>query len=185
MIGARRPAAHTETARGAPLAVDLLDRLLAHDAWTTRQLLILAQPLTGAQWNQPFDIGHVTLRATLEHMIFNVETWTALMNRAEHPGDQPTFAGLSAADLLERHDASMDAFSALAQRVRATDSWDVLWVDVLDDPPAEKTFGGAIAHVITHNMHHRSEVMHMLHRLDVEDVIEGDVLSWEATANQS
>jgi uncharacterized damage-inducible protein DinB len=165
--------------------VDLLDRLLAHDAWTTRQLLILAQPLTEAQWTQPFDIGHVTLRATLEHMISNVETWTALMNGVQNPEEQPTVARLSAAGLLRRHDASVAAFSALAKRVRATDSWDVLWVDVLDDPPAEKTFGGAIAHVITHNMHHRSEVMHMLQRLGVEDVIEGDVLSWEATADQS
>ena len=165
--------------------MDLLDRLLAHDAWTTRQLLILAQPLTEAQWTQPFDIGHVTLRATLEHMIFNVETWTALMDGAAHPGDQPTFTGLSTADLLERHDAAMAAFSALAQRVRATDSWDVRWVDILDDPPAEKTYGGAIAHVITHNMHHRSEVMHVLHRLGVDDIIEGDVLSWEAAAGQA
>jgi uncharacterized damage-inducible protein DinB len=162
--------------------VDLLDRLLAHDAWTTRQLLILAQPLTESQWTQPFDLGHVTLRETIEHMIDNVETWTALMNGAEHPGEQPTFTGLSAADLLVRQDASMAAFSALAQRVRAKDSWDVLWVDILDDPPAEKTYGGAVAHVLTHNMHHRSEVMHMLHRLGVANVIEGDVLSWEAAA---
>jgi len=162
--------------------LDLLDRLLAHDAWTTRQLLILAQPLPNAQWTQPFDIGHSTLRATLEHMIYNVETWTALMNGEQNPDDQPPFEGLTPADLLARHDASVAAFTALAHRVRDAGSWDVLWVDILDDPPAEKTYGGAIAHVITHNMHHRSEVMHMLHRLGVEDVIEGDVLSWEATA---
>ncbi len=163
--------------------MDLLDRLLAHDAWTTRQLLILAQPLTESQWRQPFDIGHVTLRATLEHMIFNVETWTALMNGAEHPGNQPTFAGLSAADLLVRHDASMLKFAALANRAQDASLWDVLWVDILDNPPQEKSYGGAIAHVITHNMHHRGEVMHMLHRLGVEGVIEGDVLSWEAEAS--
>ncbi|MDQ2651954.1 MAG: DinB family protein [Chloroflexota bacterium] len=160
--------------------MDLLDRLLAHDAWTTRQLLLLAQPLSEAQWTQPFDIGHVTLRATLEHMISNVETWTALMNGEQHPDAQPTFEGLSAADLLARHDAAMTAFTALAHRIRAAGSWDALWVDILDDPPQEKSYGGAIGHVITHNMHHRSEVMHMLHRLGVENVIEGDVLSWES-----
>lgn len=163
--------------------MDILDRLLAHDAWTTRQLLILAQPLTEAQWTQPFDMGHVTLRATLEHMIYNVETWTALMNGEQNPDDQPSFEGLSPAELLARHDTSMTALAALAHRVRDTGSWDVLWVDILDDPPAEKSYGGAIAHVITHNMHHRGEVMHMLHRLGVEGVIEGDVLSWEAAAN--
>ena len=57
----------TVNTKGVRPTVDLLDRLLAHDAWTTRQLLILAQPLTGSQWAQPFDIGHVTLRATIEH----------------------------------------------------------------------------------------------------------------------
>ena len=142
------------------------------------------EPLTEAQWTQPFDIGHVTLRATLEHMIYNVETWTALMNGEQHPDAQPTFVGLSASELLARHDASMAAFADLAQRIRFAGAWDMLWVDILDDPPAEKTYGGAIAHVITHNMHHRSEVMHMLHRLGVENVIEGDVLSWEAAASQ-
>ena len=165
--------------------MDLLDRLLAHDAWTTRQLLILALPLTEAQWTRPFDIGHVTLRATLEHMIYNVETWTALMNGEQNPEEQPPFERLSSADLLARHDASVAAFAALAHRVRDAGSWDVLWVDILDDPPREKSYGGAIGHVITHNMHHRSEVMHMLHRLGVEDVIEGDVLSWEAIAGNS
>lgn len=165
---------------GRTSTVDLLDRLLAPDAWTTRQLLILARPLTDAQWTRPFDIGHITLRATLEHMIYNVETWTDLMNGDQNPADQPAFEGLSPADLLARHDASVAAFASLARRVRNAGSWDVPWVDILDEPPAEKSFGGAIAHVITHNMHHRSEVMHMLHRLGVEDVIEGDVLSWEA-----
>jgi uncharacterized damage-inducible protein DinB len=162
------------------LAVDLLDRLLAHDEWTTRQLLLLAAPLTDAQWKQPFDIGHVTLRATLEHMIYNVETWTALMNGEQHPEEQPPFEGLSAADLMHRHQAAMAALTALAHRIRFAGAWDVLWVDILDDPPQEKSYGGAILHVITHNMHHRSEVMHMLHRLGVEHVIEGDLLSWEA-----
>ena len=181
MPGARRPVALAKTARGV-LAVDLLDRLLAHDAWTTRQLLILAQPLTDAQWTQPFDIGHVTLRATFEHMIYNVETWTALMNGEQHPEEQPTFAGLAPTGLLDRHEAAMTAFAALAHRIRDTGSWDVLWVDILDDPPQAKSYGGAILHVITHNMHHRSEVMHMLHRLGVEGVIEGDLLSWEAEA---
>ena len=164
--------------------MDLLDRLLAHDTWTTRQLLILAQPLTEAQWTQPFDIGHVTLRETFEHMIYNVETWTALMNGEQNPSEQPAFEGLTAADLLVRHQAAMTAFTALAHRLRDANAWDERWVDILDVPPQEKSYGGTILHVITHNMHHRGEVMHMLHRLGVEGVIEGDLLSWEAAAGE-
>ena len=67
--------------------MDLLDRLLGHDHWATAQLLVLSQGLTDAQLDQPFDIGHRTLRDTFEHMIFNVEAWTAVM--AGQPVDSP------------------------------------------------------------------------------------------------
>ncbi|MFT4041472.1 MAG: DinB family protein, partial [Thermomicrobiales bacterium] len=90
--------------------MDLLDRLLGHDAWTTRQLLLLAAPLTDEQWARPFDIGHRTLRETVEHMLFNVETWTDLMNGAPDPGARAEYAGLDAAGLLARHDAALAAF---------------------------------------------------------------------------
>jgi hypothetical protein len=62
---------------------DLLDRLLGHDAWTTQQVLAAAAGLTDAQLDQDFDIGHRTVRATLAHLIGNVEVWTDLM--AERP----------------------------------------------------------------------------------------------------
>jgi uncharacterized damage-inducible protein DinB len=87
--------------------------------------------------------------------------------------------GLSVDDLIARHDAAASDFAALAHRVRAERRDDDLWMDTLDDPPAAKTYGGAIAHVITHSMHHRAQVIAMLHRLGVKDVPEGDVLSWE------
>jgi uncharacterized damage-inducible protein DinB len=70
----------------------------------------------------------------------------------------------------------------LARIVGDAHRWDATYIDVLDDPPRPKTFGGTIAHVITHNMHHRSEIIHMLTRLGVEQVLEGDVLSWEQQA---
>jgi hypothetical protein len=63
--------------------MDLLDRLVGHDHWATAGLLELTRNLTDAQLDQPFDIGHRTLRATFEHMILNVEFWTTLM--AEQP----------------------------------------------------------------------------------------------------
>jgi uncharacterized damage-inducible protein DinB len=37
-----------------------------------------------------------------------------------------------------------------------------------------------IAHVITHSMHHRAQLIFMLRELGVEDLPEGDVLSWES-----
>ncbi|RIK27603.1 MAG: hypothetical protein DCC55_39315 [Chloroflexi bacterium] len=54
-----------------------------------------------------------------------------------------------------------------------------LTYDYLDQPPQQKSYGGAIAHVLTHNMAHCTEILHILTRLGLPDLIEGDVLSWE------
>jgi uncharacterized damage-inducible protein DinB len=60
--------------------------------------------------------------------------------------------------------------------------WDERFVDTLDDPPAEKSFGGAIAHALTHSMHHRAQLLYMLRKLGLKTLPEGDVLSWENVA---
>lgn len=157
--------------------MDLLDRLLGHDAWTTRQLLLQSRTLTDAQLDQPFDLGLGTLRLTFGHIIDNMEVWTNLMNgvdvslRSEGPQ--------ALEDFLGRLDAVAASFSTLARKVATEGRLDERWTDTLDDPPTQKTYGGAIAHVITHSMHHWAQVIHMLKRLGVQGVIEGDVLSWE------
>lgn len=165
--------------------MDLLDRLLGHDAWTTRQLLQRCQGLSDSQLNRSVDAGHETVYATLVHMIGNVRVWTDLMLGRPVMRDAATWRGLSVADLTARHDAAAADFAALARRLQDEDRLDELWTDTLDDPPTVKTYGGAIAHVITHNMHHRSELLHILHRLGVPDLPEGDVLSWEAAEKEN
>ncbi|MEO8394132.1 MAG: DinB family protein, partial [Chloroflexota bacterium] len=56
---------------------------------------------------------------------------------------------------------------------------DDLWTDVLDKPPTQKSYGGAIGHVITHDMHHRAEVLHIMARLGMSDLPEGDLMGWD------
>lgn len=157
--------------------MDLLERLLGHADWTTHQLLEHCRRLTEAQWRQTFDMGHTTLYQTFHHIIGNVEVWTDLMRA------RPTFARdktQSVEALLARHTTASADFGALARSVRDANRWDELWLDVEDNPPRPKTYGGAIAHVLTHSHVHRGEILHMLSRLGVSDLIEGDVLSWEA-----
>ena len=60
-----------------------------------------------------------------------------------------------------------------------------LWTETLDEPPQRKTYGGAITHVLIHNAQHRSEILHLLQRLGVPDLPEGDVLSWEAACGRA
>jgi uncharacterized damage-inducible protein DinB len=158
--------------------MDILDRLLGHDAWTTLHLLSRCAELTDAQLRQPFDVGHGNLLDTWGHMIGNIETWTDLMSQTPvQPGAGDREVTL--ASLAARAESGQARFAALARRLAAEGRLDETWLDVLDDPPTRKTYGGAIAHVLTHNHAHRTEILHMLERLGVADLIEGDVLSWE------
>jgi uncharacterized damage-inducible protein DinB len=158
--------------------MDLLDRLLGHDAWTTRQLLLLSQGLTDEQLDREFDIGHRTLRATLLHIIRNVEVWSDLLAGRPVPVDPSEQRSVSA--LLTRLDRAAANLATVARAVAARHGWDERWIDPLDG--IEKTYGGGIAHVITHSMHHRAQVLYLLRRLGVAGLPEGDVLSWEQQA---
>jgi len=159
---------------------DLLDRLLGHDAWTTRQLLPLSRGLDDEPLDRPFDIGHGTLRATFRHMIGNMEVWTDLMReRSARPPADPHGAGSSIAGLIVRLDTIAPDFAAPATGIRDAGRWDALWTDLLDEPPQRKAYGGAIGHLIAHSMHHRGELLHILARLGVPDPPEGDLLGWE------
>jgi uncharacterized damage-inducible protein DinB len=156
--------------------MDILDRLLGHDAWTTRQLLERSRAMPDPLLDQPFDFGHGGVRETALHMLGNVETWTDLMLGRPVRRDDTR---VSMDELLARHDAAYAEFAAFARDIRDAGRLDELWLDVLDAPPTQKTYGGAITHVILHNMQHRAELLHMLSRLGLDDLIEGDALSWE------
>jgi uncharacterized damage-inducible protein DinB len=158
--------------------MDLLDRLLGHDLWTTQQLLLLCRGLTDEQLDRNFDIGHRTLRATLSHIVRNIEVWSDLMS--DQPvREDPGPLGRSVLALASRLDVAGADLARVARAVAQRDGWDETWVDHLDSPPTEKTYGGAIAHVVTHSMHHRAQMLYLLRRVGVQGVPEGDVFSWE------
>jgi uncharacterized damage-inducible protein DinB len=161
------------------LTLDLLDRLLEHDAWTTRRVLEFAKTLTDEQLDQDFDIGHRTVRETAQHMIGNIEVWTDLM--AARPVRRMPTARPSIVELRRRLEAALSDFAQVAREFRDTQRLSDTYVDVLDQPPQQKSYAGTILHVITHDHMHRAEILHMLQRLGVQGLIEGDVLSWEAT----
>jgi uncharacterized damage-inducible protein DinB len=161
--------------------MDILDRLLGHDVWTTRQLLLRCRDLADEQLDRDFDLGHRTLRRTFLHIIRNMEVWTDLIaDRLVRPDPGTQLADRSVAGLLQRLDTVAGELAEAARAVARAGRLDELFLDYLDQPPARKSYGGAIAHVLTHSMHHRAQVLHMMRRLGVQDVIEGDVLSWEA-----
>jgi uncharacterized damage-inducible protein DinB len=162
--------------------MDLLDRLLGHDLWTTRQLLLACGALSEAQWDQTFAVDSRSLRQCFGHMVSNLETWTDLLYAgARPPRAAPSWGALppSPAALLAALEAASQEFAALAQGIARAGRWDDTFLDVLDSPPRPKRFGGAIGHVLTHNMHHRAQIMFMMEQLGLRDHIEGDLLTWE------
>lgn len=158
--------------------MDLLDRLLGHDAWTTKQLLGLCADMTDEQLDRDFYIGHRTLRATLNHIIHNTEVWSSLMAREE----LTVSTDQSILGLLARLDVAAERFRKVSRTIAEKNTWDENWLDYLEAPPQEKSYGTAIAHVITHSMHHRAQVLYMLRLTGVNNLPEGDVFSWENAA---
>lgn len=157
--------------------MDLIDRLLEHDRWATSQLLEASRELSDAQLDREFDIGLRTLRATFDHMFFNVEFWTRAA--AGQPTDKFDRARHSLAALSERHDRSYDIFAAFARRMRDEGRLDDNFVDHVGGHMA---FAGMIVHVVLHNAEHRAEIVHILQRLGVPeapDIIEVDHGLWD------
>ncbi len=158
--------------------MDILDRLLAHNAWTTARLIEQSRGLSNDQLDQKFDIGLRTVRATIDHIIENMEWWTDLMNGLqrrgfEHLGEDPmTLDGFS-----KRLEVVALEFAEVSQRQQTDGLLDEKW-QVRDDQPTSFSYGTTIVHVITHSAHHRSQLMYMLRRLGVPDVIMGDALAW-------
>lgn len=158
--------------------MDILDRLLAHDTWTTRQLLLACQALPDVLLDKEFEIDQRSIRKTFLHIISNMEIWTDLL--CERPVQKKT--GESIPELLARLSAVSRDFANLARKIGREQRYDDCFLDTLDDPPRLKTFGGAIGHVITHDMHHRAQLMFLMEKVGLEDHIEGDLLSWESSA---
>ena len=157
--------------------MDVLERYLGYEAWTLRHFIERCRELEPAQLQQRFDIGVGSVAATLAHIIGNLETWTDLMLERPVRAVIPLSASMDVC--LERFEAAMADFAACARMLAATGRLDATYQDVLDNPPTAKTFGGTILHVLTHTTVHRWEMQHMLQRLGLADLLEGDVLGWE------
>lgn len=157
--------------------MDILDRYLGYEAWTLRHFITRCRDITPSQLHQSFDIGHGTVHDTVEHIIDNLESWTDLMRQR----DVRHFPPLAATpdSYLQRFDDAMADFADCARRLVADGRLDETYVDVLATPPKAKTFGGTLLHVLTHTTVHRWEIQHMLQRLGLPDLLEGDALSWE------
>jgi uncharacterized damage-inducible protein DinB len=156
----------------------ILEKLLRHDAWTTRLLLTRSAGLPDAALDQPFDMGHRTLRRTFQHIVGNMECWCNLI-LARPQRAKPHTPDDTIPALLARLDVIAGELVAFGRSFSATGREDDVFTDYLDRPPSEKSVGTALIHLTTHGMHHRAQCLWMMRQLGLRDLPEGDVFSWE------
>lgn len=159
--------------------MDLLDRMLGHDRWMTEYLLTRSRPLSDAQLDREFDIGHRTLRTTVDHMLAARELWTSLMAGERRGRSEPTHASIT--DLLARHHRTADRFERVVREVVAADRLDETF---LDHDDVRQTCGATIIQVLYHNIHHRSEATYMRQRLGIDIPTDGFTQDWEHLAGR-
>jgi uncharacterized damage-inducible protein DinB len=157
--------------------MDLLDRMLGHDRWATSQLLERCSRLTDAQIDREFDVGHRTLRETLDHMIYVIDFWTGWMSGRPVEHDRTTLQyDRSISALTERYERFQPAFAALARQIQDEQRLDETFIDHYE---VRQSLGATIIQLLHHNAQHRSEVRHMLERLGVTDLWDFDPQEWE------
>lgn len=153
--------------------MDMFERMLGFDRWTTARFLEMSRGLTDAQLDQEFDIGHRTLRATFDHINAMLDYWTtAMLGEPAAPDSEDR----SLDALIARHELEYDRFAALARRLVDEDRLDETYLDHYDYP---QSFGATILHLTIHNAGHRSEILHIFARLGLQDLPEADPTEWE------
>ena len=86
----------------------------------------------------------------------------------------------SVESLLLRLDIAAAELAEVATRIERSDRLEERRINPIDPNGAEASLGGAIVHALTHSMHHRAKVLYLMRRTGMEELVEGDVLSWEA-----
>lgn len=153
--------------------MDLLDRFLGHDRWMTTALMSLSKGLTDTQLDAEYDIGHVSLRRSFDHIILVIDFWTDQMEGRAltfEPSHDPVD------HMIDRHARAYDRFERVTRELVSAGRLDESFNDHNGIP---QSYGATIAHVILHSAQHRGEVLHFLKRLGVEDLPEGDPQEWE------
>ncbi len=166
---------------------DILNRLLEHNAWTTGQLLERAGALTAEQYVQRFDLGPGSVHDTLRHIISVMFGWAdEIAGRPRRPslgadGEGPI---RSVDELLKLLDDAAKELQETAHVVGDQGTMDELMSVTYDGRTWEFTRGTALAHVLTHGMHHRAQIFNMMRQLGVPVDIDGDVIEWEIAARK-
>lgn len=154
-----------------PESADLVDTLLAHNAWATRRIIERCRGLKPAHFNMTLGIGPGSLRLTLAHLVetmfFFADCFAArpYLERDGFDERAQTPDGLLA--LLDEADAELRSAVAAFRNSRG-EAAAVFWPGAA----VPVTFPVAIAQVADHGSHHRAQCLNMLRRHSALDGLE-------------
>ncbi len=167
--------------RWADDAEALLGTLQGHNTWATRAIIDRSEALSEAQFHQCFQIGPGSIHNTLLHIIAAMQRWTdRLLVRTLRPSLDAPDARYSPAQLGALLDEAQSelgrAIATLSSAGRLQEPLEVVWEGRL------YRFSGvtAIAHVLTHGVHHRAQIVNMFRQLGLAPLgLDLDVVEWE------
>lgn len=159
-------------------AMDLVERLIDHDAWTTRQMLLSVRGANESDVDRPLQPHGKSVRELLERAVWQKEMWVAAMDGV--PLQKQTDRSIDG--LLKRMDAAFPRFGEIARRVRDSGQWDAMFVDGVCEPAETFSYGGAFAHVITHAAYRRQVLLDALDQIGIRDIPYADPIKWEPAA---
>ncbi len=155
--------------------------LLHHALVADRELLDVCARLTDEQLDQSFPMGLTTLRATIEHNLGALGSWSDVFAERDDRAWLPTQGPFSIARLREIAEELHADWLDIASRLPLAGT--VTWSR--GDATYRYTRAQIIAHVTTHSVHHRAQALNMLRHLGVATddtpLPTGSVMSWVRT----
>lgn len=165
--------------------MEIVDRMLAHDTWLTRQMLERARSLPDEALDRvvlaedPYRVTEQTLRASLHRLVWTRERWLAAFTGEEFP--EISAGGID--DMIRQLDALDPKFSKFVNEIAAGHLWDETFSDETCEPAETFTYGAAVAHVLTFQAQRRATALEAMRRLGIDELGYGDPIEWERTVS--
>jgi uncharacterized damage-inducible protein DinB len=161
---------------------DVLPILFGHNLWATRLLLERSRELSAEQFHQRFEIGPGSLHDTLQHIVGAMGRWADVIGGREARARIETNGRRHRADelieLLVQADAEL---RAVAELLTASGRWgEIMEFTTTEGRTWRFTRATAMAHVLTHGVHHRAQALNMRRQLGLPPLgFDLDVVEWE------
>ncbi len=165
-----------------PGTPDMLPILFGHNLWATRLLLERSRELSDEQFHRRFEIGPGSVHDTLRHIVGAMLRWADRIGQREvRPSIEKNGRRYSPDELIELLTQADAELRAVADTLTAEDRWGQIMEFAA---PSGRTWrfsrAAAMAHVLTHGVHHRAQVLNIRRQLGLAALgYDLDVVEWE------